>query len=69
MIFGPLYLRDIIAFADESVVATEDHISVLWLIVPWMTFFLMTFILWYMPYQDRKPIFGKKNFKYDMPGS
>lgn len=67
VLFGPLHLRNLIAFEDESVVAAVDHISVLWLVVPWMTFFLMTFILWYMPYKDRKPIFGKKNFKYGPP--
>lgn len=67
MLFGPMYLRYRIAFGDETVLAADDHSSILWLIVPWMTFFLMTFILWLQPYQDRTPIFGLKNFKYGPP--
>ncbi len=67
LLFGPLYLRHRIAFADETVVAAEENISVWWLIVPWMTFFLMTFILWIQSYQERKPIFGRRNFKYGPP--
>ena len=67
LMFGPIHLRQKIAFSDEMVLATEDHVSSLWLIVPWMTFFLMTFILWNQPYQDRRPIFGLKNFKYGPP--
>ena len=67
LIFGPLYLRDRIAFSEETVLAAEAHVSIMWLGVPWMTFFLMTFILWNQPYQDRKPIFGLKNFKYGPP--
>lgn len=57
--FGPLYLREKIAFADRAVVAVEDHASLYWLLVPWMTFFLMSFILWHEPYQKRIPIFGR----------
>ena len=67
LLFGPLYLRDRIAFAEETVVAAEGHTSILWLGVPWMTFFLMSFIWWLQPYQNRKPIFGLKNFKYGPP--
>ena len=67
LLFGPMYLRHKIAFSDEMVMAAEAHVSSLWLIVPWMTFFLMTFILWNQPYQDRRPIFGLKNFKYGPP--
>lgn len=67
LLFGPLHLRHMIAFADESVAAAEDNISTYWLVVPWMTFFLMTFILWVQAYQNRKPIFGKRNFKYGPP--
>ena len=67
LLLGPLYLRHIIAFADESVIAAEDNISTWWLGVPWMTFFLTTFILWYQAYEARKPIFGKRNFKYGPP--
>lgn len=67
LIFLPLFLRNKIAFADEMVLAKEDNISMIWMLVPWMTFFLLTFILWYIAYQDRKPIFGKRNFKYGPP--
>lgn len=67
LLFGPLHLRHIIAFSDESVMAVEDNISTWWLGVPWMSFFLMTFILWVQPYQDRKPILGRRNFKYGPP--
>lgn len=67
LLFGPMYLRHKIAFSDEMVLAAEAHVSNLWLIVPWMTFFLMSFILWNQPFQDRRPIFGLKNFKYGPP--
>lgn len=68
LLFGPIWLRNVIAFADESVAAATENISFLWLLVPWMTFFLMTFIVWLLPYQARRPIFGKRNFKYGPPG-
>lgn len=64
---GAFVLRDKIAYQDATVVAKYDHASLLWLLVPCMTFFLMTFILWYMLYTDRKPIFGLRNFKYGPP--
>ena len=67
LLFGPLQLRHRIAFADEAVIAAADHFSTWWLGIPWMTFFLMTFILWLQPYQNRTPIFGKRNFKYGPP--
>lgn len=67
LIFGPLMLRNTIAFADETVVAMEDNISVLWILIPQLTFIVTTFVLWYNPYTDRRPIFGKKNFKYGPP--
>ena len=67
LLLGPLHWRHIIAFSDESVIAVEDNISTWWLGVPWMSFFLMTLILWVQPYQDRKPIFGRRNFKYGPP--
>lgn len=67
LLLGPLYLRHKIAFSDTAVIAAEDNASTGWLIVPWMTFFLMTFILWQQPYQKRIPIFGRRNFKYGPP--
>ena len=67
MIIGFGLLRKNIAYQDLTVIAIYDHISLLWSLVPALTFFLMTFILWYMPYKDRKPIFGLRNFKYGPP--
>lgn len=67
LLFGTIILRNKIAFRDEMVIACEDNISFLWLLVPWMTFSLMTFILWQDLYQRRKPIFGLRNFKYGPP--
>ncbi len=67
MLIGDLILRDKIAFQDPTVVAKYDHASLLWLLVPWMTFFFMTLVLWLLPYQARKPIFGLRNFKYGPP--
>ena len=67
LLFGPLQLRHRIAFSDEAVIAAADHFSTWWLGIPWLTFFLMTFILWLHPYQNRTPIFGKRNFKYGPP--
>lgn len=62
-----MFLRERIAFADDMVIAKADNISYLWFLVPWMTFFLMTFILWLIPYEGRRPIFGLRNFKYGPP--
>ena len=67
LLLGPLQLRRKIAFADEAVIAAEDNFSTWWLAVPWLTFFLMTLILWVRPYEERKPIFGRRNFKYGPP--
>jgi len=67
VILAHIFLRKHIAFVSEMVIATEDKASYLWVMVPWMTFFLITFILWVIPYQDRKPIFGLRNFKYGPP--
>lgn len=67
LFLGAFYLRNQISFADTAVVAADDRASAFWLIVPWMTWFLMTFILWYLPYERRKPIFGLRNFKYGPP--
>ena len=46
LLLGTFALRNQIAFREEMVVAVEENGSMLWLLVPWMTFFLMTFILW-----------------------
>lgn len=59
--------RNQIAYADEAVIAKTDSISLMWALVPWMTFMLMSFILWYIPYEARRPIFGRRNFKYGPP--
>lgn len=67
LLFGSFYLQNRIAFADKTVVATREHISVLWLLVPWLTFFCITFALWISAYENRKPIFGRRNFKYGPP--
>lgn len=68
LLFGPLQLRHKTAFADSAVVALDDVAGSAWLlIIPWLTFFLMSFILWQQAYQERKPIFGKKNFQYGPP--
>lgn len=67
LLLGPLIWRGEIAFADETVIANRATAGILWLLVPWMTFFLMTFILWIQPYQARRPIFGRRNFKYGPP--
>lgn len=67
LIVGTIFLRNRIAFFDLEVVAVEDNISIFWLFIPWLTFFLMTFLLWLLPYQNRQPIFGLRNFKYGPP--
>ena len=67
LFLGTIILRKKIAFQDDMVIACEDNISVLWLLIPWMTFSLMTFITWYDLYQSRKPIFGLRNYKYGPP--
>ncbi len=67
LLFGPLYFRHKIAFSDTAVIAADANASLWWLIVPFMTFFLMTFILWLQFYQKRIPIFGRRNFKYGPP--
>lgn len=65
---GPLLLKDRIAFADDAVIAANtDKANTLWHLIPWMTFFLMTFIPWLDWYQGRRPIFGRRDFKYGPP--
>ena len=67
LLFGPFVLRDRIAFGEEAVVAKANDESLFWILVPWMTFFLMTFILWQHFYLERRPIFGRRNFRYGPP--
>ncbi len=67
LLFGTIVLRNKIALRDEMVVAVEDNASLLWLLVPWMTVFLMTFIMCLLVYESRKPIFGLRNFQYGPP--
>ena len=67
LLFGPFYLRDVIAFADEAVIAVENLTNSAWHIFTWLTFVLITFIPWGHFYQNRMPIFGKRNFKYGPP--
>lgn len=67
LLLGTFALRNQIAFREEMVVAVEENGSMLWLLVPWMTFFLMTFILWLLAAQGKKPIFGLRNFQYGPP--
>lgn len=67
LLLGPLSLRNQISFADTAVVAAAARASMGWLFVPWFAWFIMTFILWAQPYQNRKPIFGLRKFKYGPP--
>lgn len=67
LMLGSLNLRHKIAFSDTAVIAVEDNVSVIWFIVPCMTFALMTSISWLLLYQKRIPIFGRRNFKYGPP--
>ena len=67
LLLGPFILRHKIAFADESVIAVADNISILWLVVPFINWTLITSILWGYSYYERKPIFGKKGFRYGPP--
>ena len=62
-----LHLRRVITFADISVVAVAARSGILWVIIPWLTYFLIPFILLDKCYIDRKPIFGRRNFKYGPP--
>ena len=63
----PVNLHNRIAFEEASVIASYEKAGFLWFLIPWMTFFLMTFILWVVPYENRRPIFGIRNFKYGPP--
>ena len=69
--FGSIIAHDLqrkrIAFADAMVIAAEDKASYLWVLIPWMVFFLITFIPWMTWHQERRPIFGLRNFKYGPP--
>lgn len=61
-------LRDKIAYSDPYVVAAiGDDLAVLRIILPGITVFLIWFIPVAQCYQDRKPIFGLRNFKYGPP--
>lgn len=63
----PLLFRDRISFADPAVIAVSENASVMWVLLPCLTFFLITFIPWSVFYNDRRPIFGLKDFKYGPP--
>lgn len=65
----PVLTFDAIAFSDESVVAADQKATILWALVSFFSFFLMTFILWLDWYQNRRPIFGIKGFRYGPPHS
>lgn len=69
--FGPLllsyYLNPVIAFADEMVVVSVEHASILWSSFTWFFSFILLFALWLAPYEERHPIFGLRNFKYGPP--
>lgn len=66
LMFGALLLREKIAFSDETVVAASEHISLWWMIVPSFSL-LIVVIPWGRWYQDRRPLFGRRNFKYGPP--
>lgn len=63
----PIRMRRIIAFSEESVVATHGNTGLWWLMIPHAVFFLTSLILCLRPYQNRMPIFGKRNFQYGPP--
>lgn len=67
MALVPLLLRDRVSFADPAVIAVSENASVMWVLLPCLTFFLITFIPWSVFYNDRRPIFGLKDFKYGPP--
>lgn len=66
-LFIPFHLRELISFRDDTVIAATSGGDILLILIPWITFFLMTFLLWLQAYQDRRPIFGIRNFKYGPP--
>lgn len=67
LIFAFLILRQKIAFSDASVLAAAEHSSSLWSLVPMLTFQILSLVLWLIPYEAQRPIFGLKNFKYGPP--
>ena len=62
--FIPVILRNRIAFSDDAVVAVSEHASVIWAVLPCLTFFMVTFIPWTVFYGDRRPILFMKNKPY-----
>ena len=68
MSIGTIYLRKVIAFADESVAAAYENISFILSVFSSLTFHLTTLIVWFLLYEARRPILGKRNFKYGPPG-
>lgn len=67
LIFGPLILVDIIAFADETVIASVIGPGFLWCFPSFAVVAAVTVVLWDRGYKKRIPIFGRKNFKYGPP--
>lgn len=61
------YLRDRIAFSDDTVIAATESLAVGWFFVPWLIFFLITFIPFVSAYESRRPIFGRKGLRYGPP--
>lgn len=64
----PFDLRSLIAFSDPAVIAVMDDGVVVLGLFPFITIFLIWFIPWYTWLNNRKPIFGLRNFKYGPPG-
>jgi len=67
LIFVFMLLRERIAFSDDTVIASAENASSLWSIVPLLTVQILILVLWIIPYEARRPIFGLKNFKYGPP--
>lgn len=67
LVLSPMLLRDKIAFSDDAVIAVTETASAFWAVIPCLSFLLITLIPWTILYNDRRPIFGLKNFQYGPP--
>ena len=67
LFIGQLFLRRSIAFSDEAVIASAEHASSLWYLLPLILYLCITLGLWDTLYMGRRPLFGRRNFKYGPP--
>ena len=67
LLFVTFKIRDMIAMQDPLVIAVEDPVSLLWCIPAVFCVMIIPFAFLATCYKERRPIFGRRNFRYGPP--